>query len=170
MQRLLDPLEAGWREALSTGDVDRTWAFWTTTAEETLLAPACPDITLDFLPAGATLPPAPSHLPRGRGADELLREVRLCPQQRRDTGGPLSCPVARIQAAQGPLWDVLRWLERPLRDAGALPGGVQQAWAALRRRMGRLGLGPEYPGLELDGSRDQLAPIVSLRRLRMTPA
>ena len=41
-QRLLDPLEAGWRAALSTGDVDRAWAFWTTTAEETLLALACP--------------------------------------------------------------------------------------------------------------------------------
>ena len=27
VQRFLDPLEAGWRAALSTGDVDRAWAF-----------------------------------------------------------------------------------------------------------------------------------------------
>ena len=38
VQRLLDPMEAGWRTALATGDVDRAWAFWTATAEETLLA------------------------------------------------------------------------------------------------------------------------------------
>ena len=88
--------------------MDRAWAFWTTTAEETLLALACPDITLGTLPAGAILPLAPPHLLRGRGTDQLLREVRLCPKQRRDTGGPLTCPVARIQAAQGPLREVLR--------------------------------------------------------------
>ena len=171
VQRLLDALEAGWRAALSTGDVERAWAFLTTTAEETLLALACPDITTDSLPAGATLPLAPSHLPRGTGTDQLLREVRLCPKQRRDTRGPLSCPVARIQAAQGPLRDVLRWLERPARGAGALPHGLQQAWAALRRRLGRLrALGPEYAGLELNGSHDRLAPLASLRRLRATLA
>ena len=101
VQRLLDPLEAGWRAALCTGDMDRSWAFWTTTAEETILA-LCPDIIPDSLPAVATLPQAPPHLPRGRGTDQLLREVRLCPKQRRDTGGPLTCPVPRIQAAEGP--------------------------------------------------------------------
>ena len=68
-QRLLDPLEAGWQAALSTGDVDRAWAFWTTAAEETLLALVCPDITPDSLPARATLPLPPPHLPRGRGTD-----------------------------------------------------------------------------------------------------
>ena len=57
VQGLLDPLEARWRAALSAGDVDRAWALWTTTAEETLLALACLDITPDSLPAGATLPP-----------------------------------------------------------------------------------------------------------------
>ena len=67
VQRLLDPMEAGWRAALATGDVDHAWAFWTTAAEETLLALACPDITPDTLPAGATLPLAPPHLPRGKG-------------------------------------------------------------------------------------------------------
>ena len=82
VQRLLDPLEAGWQAPLSTGDVDRGGAFWTTTAEETLLALACPDITPDSLPAGATLPMAPSHLPGGKGTDLLLQEVRLCPKQR----------------------------------------------------------------------------------------
>ena len=95
VDRLLDPLEASWRAALSTGDVDQAWAFWTTAAEETLLALSCPEFAPDTLPAGAALPLAPSHLPRGRGADQLLREVRLCPKQRRDTGGPLTCPVAR---------------------------------------------------------------------------
>ena len=101
--------------------MDRAWAFWTTTAEETLLALACPDITPDTLPAGATLPLAPPHLPRGRGRDQLLREVRLCPKQRRDTGGPLTCPVARVQAAVGALREVLRWLGRPAQGPGVLP-------------------------------------------------
>ena len=63
VHHLLDPLEAGWRAALSTGDVDRAWAFWTTAAEETLLALACPEISPDSLPAGATLPLAPSTSP-----------------------------------------------------------------------------------------------------------
>ena len=72
IQRLLDPLEAGWQAALSTGDVDQAWAFWTTAAEETLLAMACPDITPDSLPVGANLPLAPPHLPRGRGTDQPL--------------------------------------------------------------------------------------------------
>ena len=80
VQRLLDPLEAWWQAALGAWDVDRAWAFWTTTAEEILLAMACPDITPDTLPAGATLLLAPRHLPRGRGTDQLLREVRLCPK------------------------------------------------------------------------------------------
>ena len=171
VQRLLDPLQAGWRAVLSTGDVDRAWPFWTTTAEDTLLALACLDITPDSLPAGPTLPLAPSHLARGRGTDQQLREVRLCPKQRRDTGGPLSCPVARIQAAQGPLRDVLRCLEQPARGAGALLREAQQAWAALRRRLGTLrALGPEYGSLELDGSHDRLPPLALPRRLCTTPA
>ena len=95
-QRLLNPLEASWQAPLSTGDVDEAWAFWTTAAEGTLLAVACPDITPDSVPAGATLPVAPPHLPRGKGTDELLQEVRLYPKQRRDTEGPLTCPLARI--------------------------------------------------------------------------
>ena len=68
-QRLLEPLEAGWQAALSTGDVDRAWAFWTTAAEETLLALACPDITPDSLPAGAALPLGKVRgvMERGRG-------------------------------------------------------------------------------------------------------
>ena len=96
MHRLLYPPEAGWRAALSTGDVDQSWAFWTKAAEVTLLPLACPDIALDSLPAGAALPLAPAHLPRGRGGDQLLREVCLCPKQRKDTGGPLTCPLAHI--------------------------------------------------------------------------
>ena len=135
VQRLLDVLEAGWRAALSAGDVDRAWAFWSTTAEETLLALDCPDITPDSLPAGATLPLAPPNLPRGRGTDQLLREVLLCPKQRWDTGGPLTCPVAHIQVGQGPLREVLRWTERPAQGAGVLLRAVQQAWAALRCRL-----------------------------------
>ena len=166
VQRLLDLMEAGWRTALATGDVDRAWAFWTATAEETLLALACPDITPDTLPARATLALAPPHLPRGRGTDQLLREVRLCPKQRRDTGGPLTCPVARVQAAQGPLREVLRWLGRPAQGPGILPRAVQQAWTTLRRRLGRLRvLGPEYADLEPGGAHDRLAPLASLRRL-----
>ena len=42
---------------------------------------------------------------------------------------------------------------------------------ALRRRLGRLrALGPEYAGLELDGTHDRLAPLESLRRLCTTLA
>ena len=41
---LLDPLVAGWRAALSTGDVDQAWALWSTAVEETLLTLSCPDI------------------------------------------------------------------------------------------------------------------------------
>ena len=88
VQRLLDAIEARWRTALATGDVDHAWAFWAATAEETLLALACPDITPDTLPVGAILSLALPHLPRSRGTDGLLREVRLCSKQRRDTGGP----------------------------------------------------------------------------------
>ena len=166
-RRLVDPLEAGWQAALSNGDVERAWAFWTTAAEETLLALACPDITPDSLPVGATLPLAPPHLPRGRVTNELLREVCLYPKQRRDTGGPLTCPLGRIQAAQDPLRDVLRWLERPAQGAGAMPSRVQPAWTALGRRLGRLRtLSPQYASLELDGSHDRLAPWASLFRRR----
>ena len=42
--------------------------------------PPCLDATPDTLPAGAALPLAPPHLPRDRGTDQLVREVRLCPK------------------------------------------------------------------------------------------
>ena len=52
-----------------------------------------------------------------------------------------------------------------------MPRRVRQAWAALRRRLGRLhALGPEYASLELDGSHDRLAPLAPLCRLRTTLA
>ena len=147
-------------------DVDRARAFWTTAAEEALLTLACPDITPDTLPAGATLPLAPPHLPRGRGTDQLLQEGRLCPKQRRDTGGPLTYQVPRIQAAEGPLREVLPSLERPTRGPGVMPRAVQQAWAALRRRLDMLrALGPEYADFELGGAPARLASLASLRRL-----
>ena len=38
VDRLLDPLEAGWQTALAAGDTDQAWTFLTTAAEETLLA------------------------------------------------------------------------------------------------------------------------------------
>ena len=155
--------------ALSTGDVDQAWAFWTTAAEETLPALTCLDITVDSLPAGAALPLAPPHLPRGTGTDQLLREVRLCPKHCRDTGGPLTCPLARIQAAQGPLRNVLCWLKRPARGVGAAPSGLRQAWTPLRRRLDRLRApGLEYAGLKLGSTHDWLALLESLRRLRTT--
>ena len=120
-QCLLEPLEAGWQASLSTGVVDWAWAFWTTAAEQALPAIASPDIPPDSLPARAALPLAPPHLSRGRGTDHLLCEVHLCPKQRRDTKGPLTCRVARIQAPQGPLRTVLNWLERTARGVGAMP-------------------------------------------------
>ena len=101
-QRLLDPLETGRQAARSMGDVDQAWAFWTRAAGETLLALACPDITPNSLPGGAAFLLAPPHLPRGRGTDLLLREVRPYPKQRRDTRGPLTCPLVRIQATEDP--------------------------------------------------------------------
>ena len=90
-QRLLDLLEAKWQAALSMGDVDRAWAFWTTAAAETFLA-----LAPGSFPAVAAVPLAPPHRPRGRGSNQLLCEVCLCPRQRRDTGGPLTSPLARI--------------------------------------------------------------------------
>ena len=48
-----------------------------------------------------------------------------------------------------------------------LPRAVQQAWTALRRRLGRLrALGPEYADFEPDGTRERLASLACLRRLR----
>ena len=78
VQRLLHQTAAGWQAALATEDMYRAWALWTTTAEEALLALRCPDISPDTFLAGATLPLAPPHLPRGGGTDQLLWEVRLC--------------------------------------------------------------------------------------------
>ena len=52
-----------------------------------------------------------------------------------------------------------------------MPRRVQQAWAAFRRRLGRLrALGPEDASLEPDSSHDRLAPLASLRRFRTTLA
>ena len=49
---------------------------------------------------------------------------------------------------------------------GVMPRAVQQAWAALRRRLERLrALGPEYADFESGGSPGRLAPLASLRRL-----
>ena len=106
--------------------MDPAWAFWTMTAEETLLVLSCLGIAPDSLPAEAALPLAPPHLPRGRGTDQLLCEVCLCPKQRRDTGGPLTCPVVRIQAAHGPLRDVLRLRERPAHGVGTSRAGCSR--------------------------------------------
>ena len=78
----------------------------------------------------------------------------------------LAYPVARIQAAQGHLREVLRWLERPPQGPGVKPRAVQQAWAALRRRLHRLrALGPEYANFEPGGAPGRLALLASLRRL-----
>ena len=58
-----------------------------------------------------------------------------------------------------------------MQGAGALPRAVQQTWAALRRRLGRLrALGPEYADFEPGGTRERLALLASLRRLRTTLA
>ena len=51
VERLLDPMEAGWRATLSTADVDQALAFCTTAAEEALLALSCAEVTPDTLPA-----------------------------------------------------------------------------------------------------------------------
>ena len=164
---LWDPLEPWRRAALGTADVDFVWEFWTWAAEETLLALSCPDLTPESVAADSPLPAAPSHLPRGRGTDRLLRTVRLCPKQRRSTGAPLTCPQARIQAAQGPLREVLRWLERPHPRPGATPYRVMQAWKSLLSRLRRLrALGPGHSGFHVEGGPDRLAPLGSLRRLR----
>ena len=61
--------------------------------------------------------------------------------------------MARIQAARGPLREVLDWLGR-------------QAWTALRGRLERLrAIGPEYADFEPGGAPDRLAALASLRRL-----
>ena len=103
-QRLLDPLEAGWQAALSTGDVDWAWALWTTAAEETLLALACRDITPDSLLARAALTLLPPHLSWCRGTDQLLREVRLCLPPGAHPGGPGSPPKRHPLAGAAGAW------------------------------------------------------------------
>ena len=97
-QRLLDPLEPGWQAALSTGDVDRAWALWTTAAEEPLLALACPDITPDFLPAGATLPLAP---PITSPAAPTSSSVR-CASAPSNAATPGGCFLALRRASRRP--------------------------------------------------------------------
>ena len=145
---------------MSTGDVDHAWALWTTAAEKTLLALACPDITPDSLPAGATLLLAPPHLPRGRGTDQLLLEVRLCPKQRRDTGGPLTYPVARMQAARAPSGtSSVGWNDGRKARARCGAGYSRRVWRSAR-----------YAILELDGAHNRLALLASLHRLRTTLA
>ena len=154
---------------MSTGDLEHSWAFRTTAAEETLLALSCPDIAPDTLPTEAGLTLAVPHLPRGRGAHQLLCEVPVCPKQRRDTGGPLAYPPARIQAAQGPLWEVLRWLERPACGVGAALRNVQQAWAALRRHLENFrALGPAYARLQPRGTPGRPAPLQPMHHLHAT--
>ena len=97
--------------------------------------------------------------------------MRLSLKQRRDSRGPLTCPLARIPAAQEPLREVFRWLERPAHGTGARPHRVQQAWEALRRRLdGPRALGLAYAGFEPSGSDDRLAPLEPPCRLRATLA
>ena len=74
--------------------------------------------------------------------------------------------MARIQAAQGPLREVLRWLERPAQWPGVMPRAMQQVRTALQRRPDRLrALGPEYADFEPGGPPDRLAELAPLRRL-----
>ena len=94
-------------------------------------------------PGGAPLPQAAA---RHRGAPDLPGGLHL--------GGPGTPPGGLTlagTASAGP---------------GVMPRAVQQAWAALRRRLDRLrALGPEYADFEPGGAPGRLAPLASLRRL-----
>ena len=130
-QCLLDPLEAGWQAALSTEDADRAWAFWTTAAEETLLALACPDITPDSLPAGATLPLVPPHLPCGRGTDQLSERCASAPSSAGTPGGAGGRSLA--------LWRASRRPRAPSGTSSAGWSGRRKARARCRARCSRRG-------------------------------
>ena len=162
MDRFLGPLEAGWRAALATGGLDHGGGGDPPRPLQLNII----DDTPDMLPVGAVLPLAPPHLPRGRGTDRLLREVRLCLKQRWGTGVPLTCPLARIQAAQGPLSELLCWLERPARGLGAMPHKVVKAWGAPQsglRLVWLRALGPGCADMEPGGTQNRQVRLQPLR-------
>ena len=111
-------------------------------------------------PAGSSPPPPrQGHGPTAPGGAPL-------PQAAARHRGGTDLPGGSIQAAQGPLREVLRWLARPAQGPGVMPRAVQQAWAALQRRLDRLrALGPEYADFEPGGAPGRLAPLASLSRL-----
>ena len=126
------------RGAMSTSNVDHAWAAWTTAAGETLLALSSPKVTLDMLPAGATLPVAQPHLPRGN----IPGGPRAPPRRSSLVGAASACSAC--PAAQG------------------LVGSGDTPVPRLRA------LGPAYAGLELGGTQDRLTPLGPLCRLRTT--
>ena len=103
---------------------------------------------------------SPATLARGKGTDQLLRNVRMCTKQQRDTAGPLTCLPARFQAAKGPLREFLPWVEQPAHGVGATLRRVQQEWVAPRRchKVLRV-LGPAYGDLEPGGTHDRMAAL-----------
>ena len=113
----------------------------------------------------AALPLDPLHVPRGMGTNQLLREVRPCPKQRSDTGGPLSCPLVRIKAAQGPFGTFSAcWSGRQM---ACVPSCARcNKWGGAPAPLDKLCvLGPACANLESSGTHDRQALLKPLRCL-----
>ena len=115
--------------------MDALWEFWTWVAEESLLALSQEALTdPGQVDRASPLPRAPVGLQRGWGTRRLLKRVDLCPRQRHVSGAPATAPLARLQAALGALWTVIRGSQDapgegqgPVRGRGAQVAGAVQA-------------------------------------------
>ena len=99
VERMLEPHSQRWEELVQAREVDGMWELWTWLAEEVGLALSCPELEgPDDLRAGEPLPHAPAALHRGRGTDQMLRSVNLCPEKCTERGEPKTRMLFQILA------------------------------------------------------------------------
>ena len=92
VHRLRDPIEAGWRAALSTGDVDQAWAFWTTGAEETLQPLFARTLPRTPPPRGPPCRWPRCTCPRAQGPTSCVVRCTSAPNSTGTTGGRSCAP------------------------------------------------------------------------------
>ena len=152
------------RGRTASGNVDIACAFWTSVAEESLLALAQPLLQPDDLCPASPLPAAPEGMKRGRGTSHLIRQVRLFPKQPKVSGAPKTCALARLHAAYGALRPVLAWH----RGRGAEPGQVAREVQVLVRRVCELR--PSYTLPPVSGRGEEEAHALMGRLLGLAKA